>query len=64
MSPFASLVASVDQRPDTRLPERARLSQIDASLRWPVVLFVVSGAGWLMLGTVLGLVAAVKLVWP
>jgi len=64
MSPFASLVASVDPRPDTRLPERARLSQIDASLRWPVVLFVVSGAGWLMLGTVLGLVAAVKLVWP
>jgi len=64
MIPFASLLASVDPRPDPRLSERARLSQIDASMRGPAVLFVVTALAWLAAATVLGLIASIKLHAP
>jgi cytochrome c oxidase cbb3-type subunit 1 len=64
MSPFVSLVSSVDPRPDARLSERAQLSQIDASVCGPAVLFVVSGLNWLLGGLLVGLLASVKLWLP
>lgn len=50
------------------LPEdptkRALLAEIDASCRVPVLFFVVSGLLWLLAGTVLALVASMKLHTP
>ena len=50
------------------LPEdpakRALLAEIDASCRVPVLFFVVSGLLWLLAGTVLALVASIKLHSP
>ncbi|MEI6340664.1 MAG: cbb3-type cytochrome c oxidase subunit I [Verrucomicrobiota bacterium] len=43
---------------------RALLAEIDASCRVPVLFFVVSGLAWLLLGTLLALVASIKLHHP
>ncbi len=43
---------------------RAMLAEIDASCRVPVLFFVVSGLMWLLLGTLLALVASIKLHNP
>lgn len=37
---------------------------IDASLRTPVMFFFASAVFWLLFGSVLGLAAAIKMVWP
>lgn len=42
-------------------PEHASTAEIDASCRWPLLLLFTSGILWLVLGTVLALVAAIKL---
>jgi len=39
---------------------RAELSEIDASIRTAALFFVISALGWLMIGTVLALIAAFK----
>ena len=39
---------------------RAELSEIDTSIRAAAIFFVISAIGWLMLGTVFALIAAVK----
>ena len=39
---------------------RAELSEIDASIRSAAIFFVISALGWLMIGTVLALIAAYK----
>ena len=39
---------------------KAELSEIDASIRAAAIFFVISAIGWLMLGTVFALLAAVK----
>lgn len=41
--------------------ERATVAEIDASCRWPLLLLFTSGVLWLVLGTVLALIAAIKL---
>ncbi len=64
MCPCESLVKEIDPRPDATQSEPVLLGQIDASLRGPVVLFFWKALGWLLVGTVLGLIAAVKLVNP
>jgi len=43
---------------------RAQLAEIDASCRWPVLYFFLSGLGWLLLGTLLALVTSMKLHLP
>jgi len=43
---------------------RAQLAEIDASCRWPVLFFFLSGLGWLLAGTALALVASLKLHLP
>jgi cytochrome c oxidase cbb3-type subunit I len=42
-------------------PPRIRTSLVDASLRWPLIALFSSAAGWLLFGTVLGLISAIKL---
>ncbi|MBU6401571.1 MAG: hypothetical protein KGS61_14735, partial [Verrucomicrobia bacterium] len=40
-------------------PERrALLAEIDASCKWPVLLFFACGLAWLMLGTLFALIAS------
>ena len=41
--------------------ERASAAEIDASCRWPLLLLFTSGVLWLVLGSVLALIAAIKL---
>jgi cytochrome c oxidase cbb3-type subunit 1 len=64
MCPCESLVKEIDPRPDATQSEPVQLGQIDASLRGPVALFFWKALGWLLLGTVLALVSAVKLLNP
>src|SRR5688572_8665480 len=45
---------------DNRLPA----AEIDASLRWPLLLLFTSGVLWLVFGTVLSLIASIKLHGP
>lgn len=54
-SPGSSIYAGRDHS------ERVRLSEIDASLRVPGVFFIVSAVGWLMIGTVLALLASLSI---
>jgi cytochrome c oxidase cbb3-type subunit 1 len=64
MCPCESLVKEVDPRTDSTQSEPVLLGQIDASLRGPVVLFFWKALGWLLIGTLLGLVSAIKLANP
>ena len=41
--------------------DRANAAEIDASCRWPLLLLFTSGVLWLVLGSVLALIAAIKL---
>ena len=41
--------------------ERASAAEIDFSCRWPLLLLFTSGVLWLVLGSVLALIAAIKL---
>lgn len=43
---------------------RALLTEIDASCRWPVLLFFICGLAWLMVGTVFALIASWKMHSP
>lgn len=62
MCPCESLTPLVDPRTDSTKSEQAQLEQVDASLRGPVLFFVVKALGWLVLGSIFGLIAAIKLV--
>jgi cytochrome c oxidase cbb3-type subunit I len=44
--------------------KKAALAEIDASCRVPVLFFFLSGLAWLLAGTVLALVASIKLHTP
>jgi cytochrome c oxidase cbb3-type subunit 1 len=43
---------------------RAQLAEIDASCRWPVLFFFLSGIAWLLAGTALALLTSLKLHLP
>lgn len=47
-----------------RMREKWTLAQIDGSCRLAVLTFVLSGIGWLLLGSLLALVASLKMHWP
>jgi len=64
MCPCESLVKEVDPRTDSTQSEPVLLGQIDASLRGPVALFFWKALGWLLVGTVLALISAIKLANP
>ena len=44
--------------------QKTALAEIDASCRVPVLFFFISGLAWLLAGTVLALVASIKLHTP
>lgn len=48
----------------TKLSSPSQENEVDASVRMPVLIFFGCAAAWLALGTFLGAVAALKLVWP
>lgn len=61
-----ALAASVP-RPPGRPPDAHELAlraEADRSSRWPVLAFVHSAVFWLVIGSVLGLIASVKMHWP
>ncbi len=49
---------------ETEKFEKARLSEIDSSMRWPTLLFLTSAVLWLFFGSALGLINMVKLIHP
>ncbi|MGF1483086.1 MAG: cbb3-type cytochrome c oxidase subunit I [Opitutales bacterium] len=63
MSPFASFFTNLSARPTASVPRRARLSEVDASVKWPAILFLASSILWLLAGTVLALIASFSLHW-
>lgn len=44
--------------------DKAERAEIDASAKWPVLLFFGSAVLWLIVGSLLGLVAAIKMNYP
>jgi cytochrome c oxidase cbb3-type subunit 1 len=64
MSATPSLLASFRPTGDEKLDLRARLGEVDASMRVPAMLFLVSGVLWLLLGTLFALIAAIKATNP
>jgi cytochrome c oxidase cbb3-type subunit 1 len=55
-----------DLRPATRenLPVKLTLAEIDASCRWPVLWFICSGVFWLLVGSLLAMIASIKMHSP
>lgn len=53
-------------RPATRdnLEVKLTLAEIDASCRRPVMLFIMSGVAWLLIGSLLALIASIKMHTP
>jgi cytochrome c oxidase cbb3-type subunit 1 len=64
MASASSLAASLDLRTPPDTVARAELSEIDASAKWPVIVFVLSGLIWLLVGTVFALISSFKLHTP
>jgi len=61
MSNNSQIVApAADPYSSAKPSERAELSVIDESIRTPSIFFLISAIGWLMIGTVLALMAAFK----
>ncbi len=63
MSSAQSLVASIDPR-SRFTEERAELYQIDQSTRVLALIFLGTAVGWLLLGTIFGLISSMKLHTP
>ena len=59
-----SLIKEIDPRTDSTQSEPVQLGQVDASLRGPVGLFFWKAVGWLILGLILALISAIKMVNP
>ncbi len=64
MSAVGSFYASINPKSPPDLAVRVRLSNIDASMRWPTLLFLVSGVLWLIAGTVFAIAASLKMTNP
>jgi cytochrome c oxidase cbb3-type subunit 1 len=57
-------MASLRPTGDEKFDLRARLGEVDASMRAPAMLFLVSAVLWLMLGTLFAIIAAIKATNP
>jgi cytochrome c oxidase cbb3-type subunit 1 len=64
MSANASILSTLNPTATASTDIRARLSEVDASMRNPAILFLVSGVLWLLAGTVFALMAAIKMTNP
>ena len=60
MSNSPSLTESIRPGADPSLAERARLGEIDESVRLPVLVFTLAALFWLIVGTLFGLLASFK----
>ena len=64
MASASSLAASLSPNTPPDAMARAELSEIDASTKWPVIVFLVSSLAWLLVGTVFALISSIKLHTP
>jgi len=64
MSSHSTILQSINPRQDPDLSTRARLSEVDASMRTPAVLFLVSAVLWLLAGSLFAAIASIKLHQP
>ena len=64
MPNVSSLAASLNPATPTDMVARAELSEIDASAKWPVIVFLLSGLAWLLIGTGFALISSIKLHTP
>jgi cytochrome c oxidase cbb3-type subunit 1 len=64
MASADTLISSLRAQGDAGGDVRARLAEVDASLRAPSLLFIVSAVLWLLAGTVFALIAALKATNP
>lgn len=64
MNTDPSLVQSLNPKEDEGFDLRAKLSEVDDSMRAPAMLFMVSAVLWLLAGTVFALIAAIKSTNP
>ncbi len=64
MSAQTSILQSFTPSQEVEADVRAKLSEVDASMRAPAILFLVSAVLWLLLGSVFALIASIKLHQP
>lgn len=64
MSATSTILSSFRPSGDTAEDPRIKLAEVDASMRLPAMLFLVSSVLWLMAGTVFALIAAIKMTNP
>jgi cytochrome c oxidase cbb3-type subunit 1 len=64
MASASSLAASLNPATPPDAVARAELSDIDASTKWPAIVFLLSALAWLLLGTGFALIASIKLHTP
>lgn len=64
MSSTPSLLSSFRPSGDSTLDLKARLGEVDASMKQPAMLFLISAVLWLMAGTIFALIAAIKATNP
>ncbi|MGA2446146.1 MAG: cbb3-type cytochrome c oxidase subunit I [Opitutaceae bacterium] len=64
MASASSLVASLNPATPPDVVARAELSEIDASTKWPAIVFLLSALVWLLVGTVFALISSIKLHTP
>ena len=64
MASASSLAASLNPGTPPDTGSRAELSEIDASARWPVIVFLLSALAWLLIGTVFAIISSIKLHTP
>lgn len=64
MSSNPSLIESLNPTADPSVDFRARLGEVDESMRKPAMLFLVSAVFWLLAGSALAMIAAIKSTNP
>ena len=64
MASASSLAASLNPATPPDMVARAELSEIDASTKWPAIIFLLSALVWLLVGTVFALISSIKLHTP
>lgn len=64
MSSTASILTSIRPTGEATEDLRVKLSEVDTSMRIPAVFFLVSSVFWLLAGTLLAIVAAIKATNP
>ncbi|MEM9226703.1 MAG: cbb3-type cytochrome c oxidase subunit I [Verrucomicrobiota bacterium] len=64
MSPLVSFFTSIDPRTKEGVPLKVQLSEIDRQMRLPAMMFLVFAILWLQVGTLLAMIASIKLHNP